>query len=120
MRRRRHARSSSSICIAGKSTPSSRKGRVTSPETITNEPALLVPSAGSPYPAVVIDGLWLGNAIDDRLLQLAPALQKLKEQGLALQVPARLWGFLDGADFRSRVTIAPNPRGNPSAWAAPG
>lgn len=89
-----------------------RKGRVTSPETITNEPALLVPSAGSPYPAVVIDGLWLGNAIDDRLLQLAPALQKLKQQGLALQVPARLWGFLDGADFRSRVTIGlPTPTG---------
>ena len=82
-----------------------RLGHVREPESLRGEQALLVPVRDSPYPAVVIDGLWVGNVLDDRVLSLLPHIQSLLRQGAALQVEARLWGLADNGVFRSRITL---------------
>lgn len=66
--------------------------------------ANIVQSTG-PSPAVVINGQWVGNVVEDVSPQLREVLRRLGERGKALDVPARLWTANDDGTLRSRVTV---------------
>ncbi|RRD03719.1 DUF1707 domain-containing protein [Arachnia propionica] len=87
---------------------SDRGGSLTEDVPLRDVPALLVPTRSGPFPAVVIDDLWVGNVVDERVLGLRSAMVDLLEHGAALEVPARLWGLRGRA--RIRVGL-PQPGG---------
>ena len=66
--------------------------------------AVLVQSLG-PCPAVLLDGHWVGNVVDQVTFELREALRNLGEAGQGLKVPARLWSTDDDGVLRSRVSI---------------
>lgn len=66
--------------------------------------AILVQSLGR-CPAVLLDGKWVGNLVEDVSPALREALRKLGEAGKGLQVPARVWSTDDDGVLRSRVSI---------------
>lgn len=66
--------------------------------------AILVQSLGR-CPAVLLDGKWVGNLVEDVSPALREALRKLGEAGQGLQVPARVWGTDDDGVLRSRVSL---------------